>query len=755
MESKTSKPMFLSGRQFSKKEISQVRETVKSFSHLSRNELVLTLCEHLSWKTKTGSAKIISCNNALEKLEKQGFFKLPAKRKQKKREIKAISISIRSEAKPELECELKALMPIELSIVKEAEEVSLWNEYVERYHYLGYKHPIGTYLRYFIRSQKTGQILGCLIFSSSPWALADRDQWIGWTKKDRKQRLNLVINNNRFLILPWVKVNNLASKALSLASKQIQKDWKDEHNYSPVLLETFVDTNKYEGTCYRAANWKCIGQTSGIAWRDGFSEVRETSVKNIFLFPLQSNFRAILKNEKQTQQKTQIQVDEKFLKLWGNVVSIIAEVAFEFDQTWQKRKRIIDSLLLILLIFRLLFSKNNQGYATTISDFWFNCRKMNFNLPQKKPISASSFSEARGKLDEELFKVLNKRIINAYEQESEDFHLWNGHRVFAVDGSKINLPRQLINRGYKIPTENTHYPQGLLSCLYQLKSKTPYDFDLTAHSDERKCARQHLKVLKKNDIVVYDRGYFSYAMLYYHGKENIFPVFRLQRNLYTEIETFWKSERVDEIVTITPSKETSRDIKKKNPDIGKVIPLKLRLLKYEVAGTTYCLATTLFNPLYEGHLFKDLYHARWGIEELYKISKQFIEVEDFHGKTERGVKQELFAHFVLITMSRLCANESENLIANFLTPQNNQEESATKVQINFKNCLATISRHLEEMMAVPTRLIKNVMDSVISSISRVRQKTRDFRSYPRKSMKPIKKFRVAKIKKTNDMLTAN
>ena len=301
------------------------------------------------------------------------------------------------------------------------------------------------------------------------------------------------------------------------------------------------------------------------------------------------------------------------------MISIIAEVSHEFDKTWQKRKRIINSMLLIFLIFRLLFSKNSQSYGTTISDFWHNCHKMKFPLPQKKPISASAFSQARAKLDETIFKILNKRIISVYENETNKLYRLNNQRIFAVDGSKINLPHELIKDGYKTPSDNAYYPQGLGSCLYQLKSKLPYDFDLVKHGDERKCALLHLTSLKENDIVVYDRGYFSYAMLYYHIRAGVDPVFRLQKNTYKEIEEFRRSDKFDEIITLNPSKDTSREIKKKFLDII-IIPLKFRLIKYTVAETTYCIGTTLIDKQFDTNLFKDIYHSRWGIEELYKVS---------------------------------------------------------------------------------------------------------------------------------------
>jgi len=742
MEHTISKPLMLSGRYFSKKELCQIQETVEMFPHLSRTELAFTICEHLSWTTPKGSNKINSCLGAIEQLENLGYIKLPPKQIKKKRVTKKIVYSDKTVEGAQIVCSLEDIAPLELRIVRDKDEVSLWNEYVDRYHYLGYKHPIGDTLRYFIVSKKlNNRLLGCLMFTPAVWHLSDRDTWIGWDKKDREKRLNLIVNNNRFLIFPWVKVENLAGKALSIAVKQIQNDWQQECLYRPVLIETFVDPSKYSGSCYRAANWKCIGKTTGKAWKDE-ANTDKTSGKTIFVYPLESNFRVILKNQKENLQNNQVKIDENFINLWGKVITIIAEVAYDFDKIWQKRKRIIDSMLLIFLIFRLLYSKNSQGYGTTISDFWNNCRKMKFPLPQKKPICASAFTKARSKLDETIFKVLNKRIISVYEEGTNKSYRLNNQRIFAVDGSKINLPRELIKEGYKTPSDNAYYPQGLVSCLYQLKSKIPYDFDLVKHGDERKCALLHLRSLKETDIVVYDRGYFSYAMLYYHVKAGVYPVFRLQKNTYKEIEEFRNSDQVDQIITLNPSKDTSKDIKKRFPDII-VVPLKFRLIKYTAAETTYCIGTTLMDKQYEINLFKDIYHSRWGIEELYKVSKEFIVVDDFHGKTERGVKQELFAHFALITMNRLCSNKAEDQLSKILSPLSKKDDSSPEIKVNFKNCLATVSRHLEEIMFVPVNCVKDVIQQIVSSISRYSQKVRPNRSYLRKSMKPIKKWRTS------------
>ena len=738
------KPVTLSGRYFSKKDIIHIQETIRLFPKLSLTELAQTLCENLNWMTARRSNKINSCLSALEKLDSMSYIKLPKKRQQKKRQSKKIEHSEQTDPGTEIVRELGEISDIELILVNDKIDTKLWNEYVDRYHYLGYKHPIGSALKYFIVANITHQktILGCLLFSSAVWHLADRDQWINWEKKDREQRLNLVINNTRFLIFPWIKIHNLASKALSMITRQIQNDWQAVHAYRPVLIETFVDDNRYSGACYKSANWQQIGHTSGKNWQD--STVDDTSsTKSIFVFPLQSNFRAILKNQKPENEP--INTDEKFVSLWGKVVHIISDVAQTFDLTWQKRRRVIDSLLLIFLIFRLVFSKNSQGYSTTLAEYWINCHREKFTLPQKKPISASSFSDARKKLDENIFKILNQRIIEAYSHTNEHQHLWFGHNLYAVDGCKINLPRPLSKYDYKKPSDNANYPQGLLSCIYQLKSKIPHDFDLVSHGNERQCALAHLKNIAENDVIVYDRGYFSYAMLYHHLQSNIHPIFRLQRNSFCVIEEFWKSESIDKIVTLLPSKDLRREIIKKDPSII-IKPLNIRLVKYTVVDNVYCIGTTLMDKQYTPNDFKDVYHERWGIEELYKVSKQMISVDDFHGKSERTVKQELFAHFVLITMSRLCANESENILSTLLDSVDKKDKPQT-IKVNFKNCLTVVSRQMEKILLVPSRCIKTVMDEIIDSISHCRQKVRPNRSYDRISMKPINKWRACSATK--------
>ena len=751
------------GKRFTRKQLAHIQETIRTFPALSRRELGHTICENLRWTTPKGIHRIQACLGALAEMEEIGIIQLPAKKEQKKAIQKPILWTDETREQPRIAAALAHLSPIGVQPVTEKDEIALWNEFVDRYHYLGYRRPIGTHLRYFI-IDKDRRRLGCLSFSFAVNALSCRDQWIGWNVKARTRHLNLILNNNRFLIFPWVDVNYLASKALSTVARRIGDDWEIHHGYRPVLLETFVDPERFKGISYQAANWQAIGKTAAL-------RINKAGVapKDCYVYPLDQHFRAILKNEKAPSRSKKsalakaavntkpLASDDPFVLLWQKIIALVIGVANEFDQKWRKRRRAIDTLLLILFIFRLVFSKNKQGYATTISELWDQCRLMDVPLPQPSPVAPSAMSNARRKLDETIFKILNTDIIHTYEP-TLTADRWKQHRVFAVDGTKMNVPRQLWAEGYRTPSENAHYPQGLVSCLYQLTAKIPYDFDLASHGDERKMALSHLQALRPDDVVVYDRGYFSYVLLYAHIKRNTHAVFRLKKNTYHVIDKFISGEETEKIVDIEPSPNRQKEIRLQHPDIA-VVALRLRLIKYVVAQTTYILGTTLLDDvIYHTDDFSDLYHARWGVEELYKISKVLIDVEDFHGQSERGVKQELFAHFVLITLNRIFATKVEEGFSENedLSPRKETADSLQKFKVNMKNALVTLARNLEGLFIRQADLVKTTVNNIVDSISRCRQKERPNRSYERQSKKPIKKWRPSHSKenKSTQPITA-
>jgi hypothetical protein len=749
-----------SGRRFTRKQLAQVQETVERFPKLSRTEVARTICEHLNWKTPNGKHKVESCLTLLEELQAQGVVSLPAKQA---RQVLPRRVPVLKNDAPEapIAAALSTLRPIQLEPVGSSGPVrERWKSYLQTYHYLGYRQPVGSHLGYFIVSQP-GQIrLGCLLFSASAaWALAPRDRWIGWDLQHRKKRLHLVLSNDRFLIFPWVEVPHLASHALSLATGQIVEDWVRAFGYRPVLIETFVDPTHFAGTCYRAANWQFLGLTQGRG-RLAPDHQCHTSKKEIFVYPLQSGWQQCLTQapragELKKRYRNDLQaspprsIDESFVSLWEKVAHIFQEVAADYDRQWRLRRRVIDTLMLMLLIFRLVTAKNKQSYGTTIDDLWDHCQRLNLTLPQKSSIAPSSFCAARQKLDEAVFKCVNQKILAAYAADASAYG-WLGHRLFAVDGTKINLPRELLACGYSTPATMAYYPQGLLSCLYQLKSQLPFDFNLASHASERLSALQHLPVLQADDIVVYDRGYFSYVLLHRHVHTGIHGIFRLQENSAAPIKAFFASPETDVLITWLPSSPPQAEIRCQYPNL-EILPLKLRLLKYNIADSVFCLGTTLLDAQrYPLQQFIDVYHGRWGIEELYKVSKRIFVIEDFHGKTERGVKQEIFAHFVLITLNRLFANRADielnaGQASTTSTPHSPGPASSVR-QANFKNCIHVLDRGLEELLLLHQR-IRGVVQRIFTTILGRHQRIRPNRSFIRRSLRPETKWRSSNEKK--------
>jgi len=281
------------GREISRQQLDEILETVGLFPNLSRQELAATISEHLGWVTVTGSNKLDACMKLLEKLECKGLIRLPAKQEQYRRNQspKPIALTNRTARRADITGNLKDIGQVSVEVVTDKESTGLWNEYVSRYHYLGYKQPFGYFLRYFVESEQG--LLGCLLFAGAAKALRVRDSWIGWAKEHRLRNLAWVINNSRFLIFPWVGVKNLASHILGQIARRINDDWQQRWGYSPVLMETFIDPGHFAGSCYKAANWQYLGMTTGQGLvRKG--KCYRTSPKMIFVKPLAKDFRSLL-----------------------------------------------------------------------------------------------------------------------------------------------------------------------------------------------------------------------------------------------------------------------------------------------------------------------------------------------------------------------------------------------------------------------------------------------------------------------------
>jgi hypothetical protein len=233
----------------------------------------------------------MSCRVALLRLHRGGWIELPAPRNGNGNGKGLLRQRIDLPSAEALTGSVSDLGRVDLVTVLDRESSALWNGLIDRYHYLGYQPLPGAQMRYLIRWQ--GEVLGALGFGAAAWKVAVRDEWIGWGREAREHHLGRVLNNARFLILPWVRVSNLASRILSLASRRIGTDFEARYGIRPVLLESFVEVPRFRGICYRAANWRWLGRTSGRGKCDRAHNAR-LPLKDVYVYPLHSAFRPLL-----------------------------------------------------------------------------------------------------------------------------------------------------------------------------------------------------------------------------------------------------------------------------------------------------------------------------------------------------------------------------------------------------------------------------------------------------------------------------
>jgi len=199
-----------------------------------------------------------------------------------------VRLTPRSDPESELAGSAGQYEPLRLEVLRGEShgDSKLFREWIERYHYLGYHVPFGAHLRYLVRSEGClDRVLACLLWSSPAWKMAERDRWVGWSAEERARNLQFIVNNSRFLILPWVRVKGLASKILSCCARQLPRDWEKLYGYRPLLLETLVDAERFRGTCYQAANWIALGRTQGRGRMDRYHQAQGTP-KLLYVYPL-------------------------------------------------------------------------------------------------------------------------------------------------------------------------------------------------------------------------------------------------------------------------------------------------------------------------------------------------------------------------------------------------------------------------------------------------------------------------------------
>ena len=278
------------GRELKPEELDLIRQITRDFSTLSLTELAHTVCELLEWRRPNGGLKSPECYDFLQALHGRGWLPWLSLQPKKLRPRSTVWDE-QSDAQAPLTGSIGEYLPVQLQLLDSTGDRRLFRQYIQRYHYLGYKVPFGAQLRYFVRSlQPPCPLLACLLFTSAAWKMAPRDTCIGWSQTARQTNLPLVVNNSRFLILPWVRVPNLASHILSLAARQLPRDWFAAYRAQPVLLETLVDQTRYHGGCYRAANWTEVGLTQGRGRMDRSGKAQGVR-KHIFLFPLHRHWR--------------------------------------------------------------------------------------------------------------------------------------------------------------------------------------------------------------------------------------------------------------------------------------------------------------------------------------------------------------------------------------------------------------------------------------------------------------------------------
>ena len=283
------------GRLLQPIDLSWLRNVVQDNPDWSRHKITKHICKHWGWCTHSGQLKTFAARSMIDKLEQQGFLALPPIRTAYRRKpLPPFSKGFVAPALKPIEKSLGSLTPLSIQIPgPNSYEENCVGYYLNCHHYLGFNRTVGENIKYLVRDQ-SGQDIACLLFGSAAWKTAPRDAFIGWSRETRKANVNLITNNTRFLILPKVHVPHLASHILGAIMRRIQQDWITKYAHPIHLAETFVERNLFKGTCYKASNWHCVGQTKGRSRQDGCNTQLSVPIKDIFLYPLTKNFRQVL-----------------------------------------------------------------------------------------------------------------------------------------------------------------------------------------------------------------------------------------------------------------------------------------------------------------------------------------------------------------------------------------------------------------------------------------------------------------------------
>ena len=281
------------GKNITNDDIAFIRELITQHPRDSRRALSLRLCHAWNWIQTNGHPRDMVCRGLLLALHRGGHLCLPPARNRcpGRRSVVGKRSTITVDTTP-VSVPVKALKPLDITLVRRTPNERLYNDLVGRYHYLGYTQPVGEHLKYVIFSN--GRPISCLAFGSSPRHIGCRDRFIGWDQQRRRANIHCLAYNTRFLILPWVRVGHLASHVLGAICRRISADWQARYHHPVYMLETFVDTERFAGTCYKAANWRYVGVTTGRGKNDQTGKPNR-SIKAVWVYGLCTDFRERLR----------------------------------------------------------------------------------------------------------------------------------------------------------------------------------------------------------------------------------------------------------------------------------------------------------------------------------------------------------------------------------------------------------------------------------------------------------------------------
>jgi len=280
-------------REITEADIALIKKLIRQHYSLGRSHIALVLCQHWEWKQANGNYKAYAARDLLLRLEEKGFIQLPPrlrpKNNKKAKSFGQIPIFRQAHLEGIIGQYPKPIISDPL-----AADVYLWDYLVHHYHFLGLPVFVGEYLKYLIHID--GQVVACIGWSSAAFRVKERDLYIGWDEPTRKQRLHLIANNCRYLILPWIRIKHLASMALSLNLKRLSADWQKKYGHPLYLAESFVDISRFEGICYKASNWSYVGLTKGSA-KKGNDYHYHGQKKGVYLYPLHRHYRRLLNSD--------------------------------------------------------------------------------------------------------------------------------------------------------------------------------------------------------------------------------------------------------------------------------------------------------------------------------------------------------------------------------------------------------------------------------------------------------------------------